>query len=112
MTYPGQNPEDASVAQRDQEVSERDQEAQSPATSQTASQGLSEDERAELERFRTEAAHKAQAEAQAADAPPAPTHVLVLANGSRVETAGQMTQYKGVPVVGAYPIPEGGFPSE
>lgn len=66
---------------------------------------LSESERYELEQLRRE---KALASAPAPDPnePPKPIYWLHLANGEVIESAGQMTHYKGIQVIGCYPITE------
>jgi hypothetical protein len=68
---------------------------------------LSDEDRAELDKLRQERADRQAAEEKAkADAPPDPDPIywLHLANGEVIESTGQMTHYKGIQVVGAYPI--------
>jgi hypothetical protein len=52
-----------------------------------------------------EAAEKKAAE-EAAAAEPEPAYWLTLANGDVIESTGQMTHYKGIPVVSAHRIVE------
>lgn len=65
---------------------------------------LSTDERAELEALRAEKA--SQPPPPDPDAPPPNVYWLHLANGEVIESAGQMTHYKGIQVIGCYPITE------
>lgn len=99
MTNPYSLPDQAETHARDQEALDRDRK---PA--------LSDDERAELERLRQDKAARDQADAEAAEKAkadePDPTHWLHLADGRVIESAGQMTHYKGIPVIGSYPIVE------
>jgi hypothetical protein len=65
---------------------------------------LSEKDRAELEALRAE---KAKADAPPdPDAEPEPIYWLTLANGDVVESTGQMTHYKGIPVIATHRIVE------
>ena len=65
---------------------------------------LSDEDRAELTALREERGRRA-AEAEAAKAAePEPYLYLHLADGRVIPSTGQMTHYKGVQVVGAYPI--------
>lgn len=71
---------------------------------QPGSQPLSEDERAELERYR--AGNNAQVASTTEPEEPKPQYWLHLANGDVIESTGQMTHYKGIQVIGCYPITE------
>jgi hypothetical protein len=83
---------------------------QRPDDPSKRSEDFSADDRAELTRLREERQKREDAEREAAnkaerEKPPV-SHYLHLANGETVESAGTMTDYHGVPVIGAYPIEE------
>lgn len=83
---------------------ERNQESRARSQPET----FTDEDRAELMALREERAQRrAEVEARAKaekEAEPEPTHWLHLADGRIIESSGQMTHYKGIQVVGSYPI--------
>lgn len=69
------------------------------------SQPLTDDERAELERYRAEKQNP-QAQQPPEEKEPENLYWLLLGNGKVVESTGQMTHYRGIQVVACTPIVE------
>lgn len=71
---------------------------------------MNNDDQEELDQLRKEKANREKREAKAAqdekNAEPEPIYWLTLANGEVVKSTGQMTHYKGIPVVGCARIVE------
>lgn len=91
-------------AQQDAEMAAHPDVSQTQATQmqQAEPQPLTETERNELEQFRAQKLREAVAALQADEAKP--YLYLHLADGRIIKSAGQMTHYKGIQVIGAYPI--------
>lgn len=93
---------DAPVTVAEQKAAGVEKEDQISVADQKAG-NLSDADRRELEALRAEHAKNAPPDP---DAEPEAIYWLTLANGEVIESSGQMTHYRGVPVIAVHPIVE------